>query len=483
VTQVFAFFLELENALGGQLGYTNTVAPLPEHYLAPWARATGPAARDLGPDGLPKFDLDTWDERYFARLRAFLSAAAVRNVVVEIDIFVNPFDAARWTWWPLHPGSNVNGVGAALADSEAFRLYADPSVVDHERRLVRKLVTEANSFDNVYYEICGEPSLIQDGVPRPDLVRDWHRVMVETLRETERALPKRHLVAVNAHQVVPAREAAPSEVRIGLLDDGYYLHDPQVDLLNVHYISHRLPREGLNHAYPGGARPRGPAYRLGNMATFMALRRPAGKAIAFNEDWNGIVHHQTPHPVQARLEAWESLLAGCASYQHLDYSFTTDDPTGAAAGTVSAALPREWFDGRALRRELSYVAAYAGTLELETLRPDLLAVCQTPLHVGTVAAHVARGGQEALALYLVDLRRQDEGFGTTSLAGAVTLEGLRASSPYTVRALDPQTGAWSSLPAVTADAWGEVRLEVPAFREDMLVELVAVVRTTRALLR
>jgi hypothetical protein len=207
------------------------------------------------------------------------------------------------------------------------------------------------------------------------------------------------------------------------------------------------------------------------MATFVALRSPAGKAIGFNEDWNGVVHHQTPRPVQARLEAWEALLAGCATYQHLDYTFTTEDPTGAAAGALPAALPREWFDGRALRRELSHVAAYAATLELETLRPDLLAVSQTPLHVGAVAAHAARGGQEVLALYLADVRRPEEGFGTTSLAGAVTLEGLSPTGPYAVRALDPQAGAWSGLPPATADPWGEVRLEVPPFREDALVEL------------
>src|SRR5262249_21148582 len=149
VTQVFAFFREPEDALGGQLGYANTVAPRPEHYLAPWARATGAAARDLGPDGLPKFDLDTWDERYFTRLRAFLGAAAAHDVVVEVDLFVNLFDAARWPLSPLHPGGNVNGVGAGLAGAGEFRLYADPSVIDHERRLIRKLVTEANAFDNV----------------------------------------------------------------------------------------------------------------------------------------------------------------------------------------------------------------------------------------------------------------------------------------------------------------------------------------------
>jgi hypothetical protein len=144
LTQVFAFHLETEEQFDGQLGYANTVAPRPEHYLAPWARAAD--THDPGPDGLPKFDLEVWDERYFARLRALLSAAAARNVVVELDLFVNPFDQARWTRWPLHPGSNVNGVGASLAGAAEFRLYADPSVIEQEQRLVRKLVVETNAL-------------------------------------------------------------------------------------------------------------------------------------------------------------------------------------------------------------------------------------------------------------------------------------------------------------------------------------------------
>jgi hypothetical protein len=323
----------------------------------------------------------------------------------------------------------------------------------------------------VFYEICGEPSCTQDGVPRPDLVRDWHRLMVDTVRETERPLPKRHLVAVNAHQLVPARPADPGETRVGLLDDVYYLHDPQVDLLNIHYISHRLPREGLHHAYPGGARPRGPAYRPGHIATFMALRSPAGKAIGFNEDWNGIVHHQTPRPVQARLEAWESLLAGCATYDHLDYTFTTDDPTGAARGVIPAGMPAAWFDGRPLRRQLSHVAAVAAGLDLGTLEHDLLLVRGAPPQTVAVSARVGDGA--SLLIYLADTRRAEAGFGGSPVSGALRLGGVAAGSAWGVRSLTPADGGWTALPAVHATVAGEVCLEVPPFREDVLLQLTA----------
>ena len=466
LTRVFAIYREQESSLGGQIGYANPVAPRPEDYLAPWARAS--AQHGLGPDGLPKFDLDTWDERYFARLRAFLSAATARNVFVEIELFNNPWNPERWVQFPLNPDSNVNGVGAAAAHTPELSLFADPSVIEQQRRFVRKLVSEANEFDNVYFEICGEPSYTQGGEPRPDLVRDWQRMMIETVRETERRLPKRHLVAVNAHQVVPLRDPEAGEIRAGLLDDGFYRHDPEVDLLNVHYISHRLPREGLLLAYPGGTQPRAPAYRPGHVATFLALRAAARTAIGFAEDYSGFVHRQVPHPAQARMEAWESLLAGCATYDHLDFTFTSDDPTGAALGVAPEGLPQEWFDGRAMRRQLSFVAEFAASLDLTTLRHDLLLFQQVPVNTVGIGAR-AGGGSESLIVYLADSRRADAGFGSSPLGGTLRLVGVRPGSVWTVRALDPRSGEWIDLPGVTAAGTGDFKVDVAPFQEDLLL--------------
>ncbi|MGH2354626.1 MAG: hypothetical protein ACRDJN_23705 [Chloroflexota bacterium] len=473
LTRAFAFYRELEESLDKQIGYANTLAPRPEHYLAPWARV--PDAGSPGADGLPKFDLDTWDERYFARLRGFLAAAAARGVVVELVCFCNAYDEPRWRHLPLHPASNVHGVGAAMAAPRDFGSLADPSVVDHQRRLVQKLVAETNEFDNLYYEICNEPGYARDGEPQPEVVRDWQRTLIQTVREAERPLPKRHLVAVNPHLLLPVREPdTPGEGRIGLLDDGFYRHDPQVDLLNIHYLSHRRPREGLHHAYPGGARPRAPAYRFGQIAPFVALRAASGKPIGFDEDYSGVVGGQPLRPEQKRLEAWESLLGGCATYDHLDFTFTTDDPTGAASGHLPAGVSRERFDGRALRRQLAHVAAYASELDLATLRPDLLAVQQAPRNVGAVAARaVGPPGPTnvALVVYLADLRQVEADFGDTALAGALHLGGVPEAARYAVRALNPQSGRWTDLPDTSTGADGRLAVEVPAFREDLLLHL------------
>src|SRR5579884_4052265 len=54
---------------------SNTLAPAPGAYLAPWLQQNG------------RFDLTRWDERYFERLRRFVSAAAERGIVVELVLF------------------------------------------------------------------------------------------------------------------------------------------------------------------------------------------------------------------------------------------------------------------------------------------------------------------------------------------------------------------------------------------------------------
>jgi hypothetical protein len=484
LTRAFTFYRELAEGVGdgggsmAPLGYANTLTPRPAAYLAPWARS--PDAHDVGADGLPKFDLQRWDERYFARLRAFLDAASARGIVVELVLFCNPYSEARWRLFPLHPASNVNGVGAGAGTWRDFMTLADPSLVAHQQRLVRKLVAETNAFDNVYYEICNEPAYSADGASRPALVRDWQRRLVDTVRETERALPKRHVVAVNPNQLLPVREpdSPAAEVQIALLDDGFYRRDPAIDLLNVHYLSHRQPREGLHVAYAGGARPRHPAsYRFGNMTTFMALRATAAKAIGFDEDFAGIVSQQAggglgqvPRPAQARMEAWEALLTGCAAYDHLDLTFTTDDPTGAAGGSIPSGLQRMWLDGRMLRRRLSYVAEVGSDLDLAHTRLDALAVRQEPPGIGTLVARTGDDEQD-LVVYLADTRLFDGGFGSTPVSGTVTLGGPGGAARYVGRALDPQTGAWSELPDILVDSSGDLCLEVLPFREDLLLRL------------
>ena len=307
-------------------------------------------------------------------------------------------------------------------------------------------------------------------------MRDWQRRLVATVRETERALPKRHLVAVNPNQLLPARDPdSPGETAISVLDDGYYQRDPEIDFVNVHYISHRAPQEGLSHDYAGGARPRHRrSYRFGRLTAFTTLRS-AGKPIGFNEDYSGYIDGLPPRPVQARQEAWESLLAGCVAYDHLDRTFTPDDPIGSAAGATPGGLPREWFDGRPLRRQLGHVLTVAAATDLATLRPDPLAVAHAPPGTGAAAAHTHASGRTTLFVYLADLRPFDAGHGADAVGGRLVLAappapaGGTPPARYAVRLLDPQTGAWGEVVPAEAEGAGILAVRVPPFREDTLL--------------
>jgi hypothetical protein len=141
------------------------------------------------------------------------------------------------------------------------------------------------------------------------------------------------------------------------------------------------------------------------------------------------------------------------------------------AGRPPTSLPGDWFDGRPLRRQFGHLAAYAATLDLARLRPDLLAVKRAPAGIGAVAARAANGEGETVAVYLADLRGFRDGFGATALDGRIDLGGCRAGARYAVRALVPATGEWTDLPPVTADADGGLTVEAPAFREDALLHL------------
>ena len=70
------------------------MAPAPERFIAPWARSpkTGYSI------GGNKFDLTKWDEEYFLRRKDFITEAGKREIVVELDLFSNPYDTIQWKY-------------------------------------------------------------------------------------------------------------------------------------------------------------------------------------------------------------------------------------------------------------------------------------------------------------------------------------------------------------------------------------------------
>jgi len=157
--------------------------------LHPWSR-TGTA---LASDGLPKFDLEQFDDSYFARLRSRVAAAQQRNIYVSVMLFEG-FVPARlseaWRGHPFNGANNVNGIdGDVDGDGAGIEVHslANPAVMRIQERYVRKVINTVNGFDNVLYEIANEAS--SRSVP-------WQYHMLDVVRSYERRKPKRHPVGM-----------------------------------------------------------------------------------------------------------------------------------------------------------------------------------------------------------------------------------------------------------------------------------------------
>ena len=245
----------------------NTLAPSAEKYIAPWPRTRTPGAVDGG----NRFDLGRWNDAYFDRLKAFVSAASARGIVVEYVLFCPLYEENLWALNPMNAQNNVNGVGNIPRDQVYTGKHRN--LQEKQEAFVRKAVRELNAFDNLYFEICNEPYF--GGV-----TLDWQARIASVIVATEKSLPNKHLIAQNI-----ANEKAKIE-----------RPDATVSIFNFHYAA--------------------PPFTVGMN---FGLRKP----IADDETgFRGI----TDRPY--RIEAWDFFMAGGAVFDHLDYSFTTDHEDG-----------------------------------------------------------------------------------------------------------------------------------------------------------
>jgi hypothetical protein len=135
----------------------------------PWAR-TGPGTAS---DGKPRFDLTTFDEAYFARLRQRVAAAGAVGVYTSVMLFegfslhlTDPPD--NIAGHPFGGGNNVNGVAIeSIVDYQVLPL--DPAVQAIQEAYIRKVVDTVHDLPNVLYEVANESSGVADDVVRlPD---------------------------------------------------------------------------------------------------------------------------------------------------------------------------------------------------------------------------------------------------------------------------------------------------------------------------
>lgn len=284
----------------------NTLAPLPNRYLTPWARSETPGYKNGG----NKFDLTKWDEKYFSRLKDFFKEASSRDIIVEFAIFCPFYEDGMWALSPMNPVNNVNST-PDIARTDVYTLDKNGALIDIQKTLVKKLVTELNEFDNIIFEICNEPYF--GGV-----TMEWQHAIADVIIETEKSLPQKHLVSQN----IQNGASVVSDPHLG------------VSVFNWHY------------AYP----PVTVGYNYG-----------LNKVIGDNETGFRGVSDST-----YRFEGWRFMIAGGALFNHLDYSFTPGHESG--DNRYDSTTPGGGSD--ALRKQFSYLKKFVESFDYIKMKPD-----------------------------------------------------------------------------------------------------------------
>lgn len=341
----------------------NTLAPQADRFMPPWPRSNEPGAADGG----NRFDLNQWDPKYFARLHNFMRQASVRGIVVEVNLFCPYYEESMWKVSPLNASNNVNAIGK-IAREEVLTMKHS-SLLAVEDAMVRKIVTELNPFDNVYYEICNEPYF--GGV-----TLDWQHHISQLISKTEERFPNKHLISQNVANGSKLVENPPRDVSI----------------FNFHY-----------------SRP--PAS--------VAMNYELNKAIGYNE-----TGFDGQKDATYRIQGWDFLTAGGALYNNLDYSFTVGHENGDFR--YPAATPGG--GGASLRKQLRTMKDFFDSLGLTRMHPaDSLAnpIGARPASMRVLASpneyvvyiHEAHINSKAKPSYVVDSAPKQRSFSMNLPAG------------------------------------------------------------------
>jgi hypothetical protein len=310
----------------------NTLAPKPHRYACPWGRSN-----TLGYfDGGNKFDLTSWDAAFFRRLKDFVAQARRRGVVVEMNLFTPMYDNDLWKANPMNAANNINGVGRIPANE--LLTLKHPDLLAVQDAYVRKMVTELQEFDNLYYEVCNEPYC--GGVPM-----DWHEHIIATIVEAEKNFSAKHLISHNAANG-RAKVAQPN---------------PAVSIFNFHYC-HPPDTVEMN-------------YHL-------------NKVIGENE-----TGFRGKDDALYRTEGWDFIIAGGAVYNNLDYSFTPPHPRGDFLDYKSPGG-----GSPALRAQLKILSDFINSFDFIKMRPDN-SVIKGGVPTGATARALVEPGK-AYAIYL-----------------------------------------------------------------------------------
>ena len=310
----------------------NDLAPEPDRFLAPFGRQ--------GDQRSGRFDLTKNNAAYLQRLNQFVSLADELGIVVELTLFSSIYSDTQWVIHPFNPANNIHTYSVSrYQDLQTDQ--APQQVQDLQADWVAHLVKELNHHDNLIFEIQNEPwsdnhfmgeKLMAAWVDRnrfPNMIEiakptsvAWQRMIADRITETEKSLPKKHLIAQNI-----------SNMRLPVGPDDIV---PQASVLNFHYA---MPE---------------------------AVQWNRGKGRVIGDDETGFAGND---PNVYLTQAWRFVMAGGGLFNHLDYSFSVghEDGSDSENKAPGAASPK-------LRTQLRTLSEFIHGFDLASLRPFPLAV-------------------------------------------------------------------------------------------------------------
>lgn len=321
-TRVFLGLWELpaQNVFG--LKETPFITAIDKH-LWPWAKSEN------------KFDLNAFNPAYFERLKAMVAEAKKLNIIVEITLFSSHYMNEAWLTSPFYFKNNVNDL-KELDLKRCHTLY-DEKLINIQKKLVSKVVTDLNSFPNVIFEIQNEPwsdnPNLQKYIHREagspytqpwhdmvELANDaslaWQKSMAQEIKNTENKLKFKHLISQNIANYSP---------EITVLD-------PNISVLNYHYALPEAASQNLKTNY----------------------------VQSLNE--TGFTSHIDKN---YRQEAWKFILAGGSIYNNLDYSFIV----GKEDGTHNILEETPGWGGQSLRNQLEFLFDFINGMKFTNMKP------------------------------------------------------------------------------------------------------------------
>jgi hypothetical protein len=239
-----------------------------------------------------RFDLDTWDDAYWVRVRDFVAQAKARDIIVEYTLFANYADPDVWSgkysasmFW--NKGRNWNGAftgnpdgslipeffctGVAGLPSYAERTSSGHDLRYYQLRIADKAISELGGLGNVYFEVFNE---------WPGKAGLWQQVVSWNQEFADHVHGAGQIVTVHIADY-PAAEAWP-----------YYWDRPSVDVLGLHSYR-RTPREVFD---------------------IWRLAQAKGKVLQCNESWS----YREVGVATVVREAWAHFLCGVYYGCYLD---------------------------------------------------------------------------------------------------------------------------------------------------------------------